>query len=158
MLLTTPFKYVTTIVVHGSTVDETIQVDANMTTDDNTNNDMNETAIEEIIDFNEDANTEPESIAQIVESTPKFCLEKRMSDPVDILRYYQSKILMGKKLDIEDISEGTEGDSNFVVIDRENVLIETAIEEISGFDNLRICLEVQFAGEVCFFSFVKLSF
>ena len=146
---------VTTIVIHGSNVDETTQADAHMTTDDNTNSDINQNNTDDMMttedtDTTKDANAEPESISEIVESVSEYCLGNTILDPVDILRYYQSRILMGRKLDIEDVSELTEGDTNYIVVDRESVL-ENAITEISGLENLRMCLEVQFAGEVCFF-------
>ncbi|CAC5371842.1 unnamed protein product [Mytilus coruscus] len=47
-------------------------------------------------------------IADIVESTSKVCIENQISDLVDILRYYQSKFGIGRKLDIENVAEMAE--------------------------------------------------
>ena len=87
------------------------------------------------------------SVHGIVDETADYCLEHGISDPIEILRYYQQKIVLGRKLDIEDDSEVIEGETNFILIDRNRVL-ESALEEISGITNLRTCLEVQFYGEV----------
>ncbi|XP_078333982.1 uncharacterized protein LOC111123838 isoform X2 [Crassostrea virginica] len=86
------------------------------------------------------------SVYGIVDETADYCLEHGISDPIEILRYYQQKIVLGRKLDIEDDSEVIEGETNFILIDRNRVL-ESALEEISGITNLRTCLEVQFYGE-----------
>ena len=86
------------------------------------------------------------SVHGIVDETADYCLEHGISDPIEILRYYQQKIVLGRKLDIEDDSEVIEGETNFILIDRNQVL-ESALEEISGITNLRTCLEVQFYGE-----------
>ena len=64
-----------------------------------------------------------------------------------MLRYLQSIIITGRNLEIEDTSQMLEGETTFIVVDRNNIL-ETACDEINYFENLRTTLEVQFCDEV----------
>ena len=52
-----------------------------------------------------------------------------------------------RPLEIEDVSQCIEGDTNFVMVDRLN-LLTTAKDEIESLTNLRPTLEIQFYNEV----------
>lgn len=77
----------------------------------------------------------------------KFCQENSIVDPVEILRKIQQEMVTGRPLEIEDVSQYIEGDTNFVMVDRLN-LLTTARDEIESLTNLRPTLEIQFYNEV----------
>jgi hypothetical protein len=86
-----------------------------------------------------------------VETVVAFAIEHLIShnieNPVEMLRYLQSVIVIGRKLDIDSTDDSIEGETNFINVDRQNVL-ETALDEIKTIDNPRLTLEVQFYDEV----------
>ncbi|XP_078322057.1 uncharacterized protein LOC111113450 [Crassostrea virginica] len=55
-------------------------------------------------------------------------------------------MVTGRPLEIEDVSQYIEGDTNFVMVDRLN-LLTTARDEIESLTNLRPTLEIQFYNE-----------
>ena len=77
----------------------------------------------------------------------KFCQENSIVDPVEILRKIQQEMVTGRPLEIKDVSQCIEGDTNFVMVDRLN-LLTTARDEIESLTNLRPTLEIQFYNEV----------
>ena len=77
----------------------------------------------------------------------KFCQENSIVDPVEILRKIQQEMVTGRPLEIEDVSQCIEGDTNFVMVDRLN-LLTTARDEIESLTNLRPTLEIQVYNEV----------
>lgn len=89
----------------------------------------------------------------VIERAIETCLVQNIADPVEILRYVQSKVLTGRQLDIDENSvsdiEHVEGDTNFILVNRNKVL-ETSFEEISEIktEDLRKTLEVLFNGEI----------
>ncbi|XP_061171814.1 uncharacterized protein LOC133181305 [Saccostrea echinata] len=98
----------------------------------------------------EDLSTEdvqPVSIIDTATRAVQYCTAQQIQDPVDILRYLQSVLVIGRKLDIDDPSQPIEGQTNYICVDRSNILT-TAFEEIKAIDDLRFTLEVQFYGEV----------
>ena len=60
-------------------------------------------------------------------------------------------MVKGKPLDIENITESNEGETNYIMVDRSN-LLETDFDEVKAIpsSNLRLTLEVQFYNEVMF--------
>lgn len=85
------------------------------------------------------------SLESAVEECVRICGDA--CNPVEILRCAQKTILQGRTLDVTslDIAIG-DGDTNFVSIDRFNVL-NSAIEELKDIQNPRLTLEVSFYGE-----------
>lgn len=67
----------------------------------------------------------------IVESTVQYCTQNGIFDPTEILRYFQKKIVTGRKLDIVDETNLLEGKTNFILVDR-NRIIESSFEEIKS--------------------------
>lgn len=63
------------------------------------------------------------------------------------MKIAQDKIIKGRKLELESESGTIEGATNFILVDREN-LLETAFVEIKEIVDLRNTLEVQFYEEV----------
>ncbi|CAG2233619.1 unnamed protein product [Mytilus edulis] len=99
-------------------------------------------------DFAEDKS----GIDYIVTNAIEVVFNENITDPVEILRFIQGKIVTGRKLDI-DVSchsgETCEGETNFIMVNREK-LLETALDEIAQTKDkdLRKTLEVQFYHEV----------
>ncbi|VDI18550.1 Hypothetical predicted protein [Mytilus galloprovincialis] len=98
-------------------------------------------------DFAEDKS----GIDYIVTNAIEVVFNENITDPVEILRFIQGKIVTGRKLDI-DVSchsgETCEGETNFIMVNREK-LLETALDEIAQTKDkdLRKTLEVQFYHE-----------
>lgn len=88
-----------------------------------------------------------QSISEVVAACVSICTENNISDPVQILRTIQGQMVQGRKLDLETDGMVIEGDTNFILVDRDN-LVKTAFEEIGAIENLRLTIEVQFYGEV----------
>lgn len=87
------------------------------------------------------------AIKKIVDECAEMCSSNASKDPVDILRLFQKKIVCGRDLELKDDSTTIEGETNFILVDRNDIL-ETAFEDIDSITNLRLTLEVQFLGEV----------
>ncbi|CAC5360331.1 unnamed protein product [Mytilus coruscus] len=85
-------------------------------------------------------------LEEILKYAIRYCNENNMENPVDVLRYIQCILVQGRPLDIEAIDSTIEGETNYVVIDRHNIL-ESSFEEIRALENLRLTLEVQFYEE-----------
>ncbi|KAJ8313279.1 hypothetical protein KUTeg_009168 [Tegillarca granosa] len=83
----------------------------------------------------------------IVQQVIKYCSDENISNPVEILRKLQTELVTGRPLEIEDITSCTDGDTNFILIDRNNVL-STGFDEVRSLDDPRKTLEVQFYGEI----------
>lgn len=75
-----------------------------------------------------------------------FCQTNNVHNPVEVLRCMQKEIVTGRRLELESDSEVLEGETNYINVDRMNIL-ETAFEEIGALENLRLTLEVSFYGE-----------
>ena len=69
-----------------------------------------------------------------------------VNDPTEMLRFLQGKILSGRDLDVSDESSELSGDTNYISVDRDNVL-ETTFSELKDVKDPRITFEVQFYGE-----------
>lgn len=89
----------------------------------------------------------PEDICKLVEQTVLYCNDHGITDPSEILRYYQKVMVTGRPLCITELNQPIEGETNFILVDRLN-LLQTAFDEIKSLKDLRLTLEVQFYGEV----------
>jgi len=69
-----------------------------------------------------------------------------LSDPVEILRFLQKKMVQGRDLDVTSESELHEGDTNYICIDRHDIL-KTTFAELACIENFNITFEVDFMGE-----------
>ena len=68
-------------------------------------------------------------------------------NPVQMLQFLQDSVVVGRALEIVNVSESVEGDVNYILVNRYN-LLETAFDEIQLIENPRLTLQVQFYGEV----------
>ena len=97
-----------------------------------------------------EANSHPgETLDEVVNGTVTFCKENSVASYVEILRCFQQKMVIGRALEVQNVSQAIEGETNFINVDRHN-LMETGFEEIMFLEEYRRTLEVQFYGEVCF--------
>ena len=69
-----------------------------------------------------------------------------ITEPTEMLRYLQKKIVTGRPLDVTESSEIFEGETNYITVDRENIL-KTTFEELKHVTDPRVTFEVQFYGE-----------
>ena len=77
----------------------------------------------------------------------QYCKEQDFNNPVEILKYLQENLVQGRPLEIADASQCIDGETNFIMVDRSN-LLNTATEEIQHLQNKFSTLEVQFYNEV----------
>ena len=88
-----------------------------------------------------------QTLDEAVNATVNYCKENSVLGHVEILRCFQQKVIVGRSLEVENVAQAVEGETNYINVDRNN-LIETAFEEIQFLDEYRKTLEVQFYGEV----------
>ena len=69
-----------------------------------------------------------------------------INDTSEMLRYYQGKVHRGRPLDVVDEYTMLEGETNFITVDRENIL-QTTFEEIKEIEDPAITFEVDFYSE-----------
>ncbi|XP_070569422.1 uncharacterized protein [Ptychodera flava] len=86
------------------------------------------------------------TVNEIVQDTIEFS-RSNSSDPVEVLRYYQKKVVTGRNIDVES-ERGISGDksTNFIIVNRFK-LLETSFDEINAIEDLRKTLEVEFYSE-----------
>lgn len=90
---------------------------------------------------------EEKSVDEAVEETVRYCHTNEIHNPVEILRCFQQKFVSGRALDVSNPDEETEGSTNFIFVDRSN-LLETAFEEVMSLPEYSKTLQVEFYGEV----------
>lgn len=90
------------------------------------------------------------TVDEVVEKTVQYCRKNDISNPVEILRCLQLNMVTGRALEVEFAHEEKAGETNFIMVDRQN-LLQTALDEISCLQDFRKTLEVQFYNEVMFF-------
>ena len=87
------------------------------------------------------------TVDNVVSETINYCQQHNVSTAVEILRCFQSKIVTGRLLEIQFDYEANESETNFIMVDRQN-LLTTALDEIMSLEEYRKTLQVQFYGEV----------
>jgi len=73
-------------------------------------------------------------------------LPESITDPTEMLRYLQKKIVKGRDLEVTDPSQTLEGDTNYITVDRDNIM-ETTFDELKEIEDPSITFTVQFYGE-----------
>ena len=77
----------------------------------------------------------------------EHCQTKDLNNPVEILKYMQTRLVQGRPLEIEDVTQCISRATNFIMVDRSD-LINTGLEEIQHISNKFVALEVQLYNEV----------
>ena len=140
MLQSSNIHVVTTVVQASESADEPIVVEITDEVDStrDENHQMNESNCNSDMGINEK-----------VTVIAKQCVENGISDnAIEILRHLQASLVLGRDWEITSPDQCPEGITNFIMVDRQN-LLTTAFEEIDGLNNKLITLEVQFYNEVC---------
>lgn len=111
-------------------------------------------------DTNADAsNTNAESVFSTSKSQPSlssFDIQSVIKgakgqgsiDPVQVLKFLQKEIVTGQALEVTSCEETIEGETNYITVDRANIL-ETTISELEYITNYRLTFLVDFMGEEC---------
>ena len=73
--------------------------------------------------------------------------DRNMSDPVEILRFLQNNLVKGRLLDIQALDEDISGETNYICVDRCNILGST-FTELQSVQDYAITFEVDFIGEM----------
>ena len=79
----------------------------------------------------EQSNSLQDSFERAISDCIKKCKVEKITDPIEILRCASAHIVQGRPLDISSASETVEGETNFIHLDREDIL-KSAFEEISS--------------------------
>ena len=84
-----------------------------------------------------------------MKTTTTYCQQQEViyTNPVEILRSVQTNMVYGRALDVQDHSIIETGETNFILVNRDD-LFDTAFAEINSLTDLRKTLEVQFYNEV----------
>ena len=82
----------------------------------------------------------------VAENCVKYCKEHGIENPVEILRIAQELIVTGRPLDVRDYTVCLEGETSYILINRDAVL-KTALDEIQFLKEPRVTLEVGFYDE-----------
>ena len=69
-----------------------------------------------------------------------------ITDPTEILKYLQKKVLVSRDLDVSNESSQLSGDTNYILVDRDSIL-KTTFEELKKIADPRVTFEVQLFGE-----------
>ena len=69
-----------------------------------------------------------------------------LSDPVEILRFLQQQLIKGRAMDVPDNSSPPEGETNYITVDRSNIL-KTKFTEFESIADFCKTFEVDFMGE-----------
>lgn len=77
---------------------------------------------------------------------PEGSIPTSITDPTEMLKFLQKKIVKGRALEVTDPSQRLEGETNFITVDRDNIL-ETTFDELKGITDPSITFNVQFYGE-----------
>ncbi len=102
------------------------------------------------VDLTEETSNRHQSlntVEEVVQATVMYC-KANNADNTEILCCFQQHFVRGRALDIVSEAEVNEGETNFIIVDRQN-LIETAFDEIMTIHEYRTTLQVQFYGKVC---------
>ncbi|XP_044181451.1 uncharacterized protein LOC122947060 [Acropora millepora] len=81
------------------------------------------------------------SVDQVVKKTVHYCQTHDVHNPTEILRCFQQNMVTGRDLEVENPLESIEGETNFIMVDRSN-LLQTAFDEINCLQDYRKTLEV----------------
>ena len=82
-----------------------------------------------------------------IEAFVRYCQQIDVTDPVELSRVLQSYIVQGCELEPSEASDLIEGKTNFIYINKMDVL-KSAIDEIKIIKDPRITLEVNLYGEL----------
>ena len=71
-----------------------------------------------------------------------------LADPVEILKFLQNNVVTGRPLEVSSIDSIPEGETNYITVNREDILRST-FDELTYIHNPRNTFQVDFMGEDC---------
>lgn len=86
-------------------------------------------------------------IDSVIDVIVDYCHTSNTFTTKEVVRLLQTRLIRGRSLEVESEDVCPEGATNYILVDRHN-LLETGIEEISGLEDPLLTLDVQFYGEV----------
>ena len=92
--------------------------------------------------------SQPPSSSFDIQSVIKSAKDHGLTDPVEVLKFLQKEIVTGRALEVTSCEETIEGETNYITVDRANIL-ETTISELEYITNYRPTFQVDFMGEEC---------
>ena len=123
----------------------TASVDTSIATDVHLGGTSEAPQVATVVDLTEETSNEHQSlntVEDVVQANVSYC-----KDHIESLRCFQQYFVKGRALDVVGEAQVNEGKTNFIIVDRQN-LIETAFDEILALPEFRKTLEVQFYGKV----------
>ena len=69
-----------------------------------------------------------------------------LTSPAEVLKFLQSEIVTGRPLEVTTSEETVEGPTNYITVDRENIL-NTTFSELEYITDYRVTFQVGFMGE-----------
>ena len=81
-----------------------------------------------------------------IQSVVKGAKDQGLIDPVEVLKFLQKQIVTGRALQVTSCEETIKGETNYITVDRANIL-ETTINELEYITNYRPTFQVDFMGE-----------
>ena len=88
----------------------------------------------------------PDSITDKSDQLVNELHKQGLSDPVEILRFLQKEVIKGRALDVTSEFEAEEGETNYICVDRHD-LLNTSFAELPSIEDFAITFEVDFMGE-----------
>ena len=88
----------------------------------------------------------PDSITDKSDQLVNELHKQGLSDPVEILRFLQKEVIKGRALDVTSEFEAKEGETNYICVDRHD-LLNTSFAELASIEDFAITFEVDFMGE-----------
>lgn len=86
-------------------------------------------------------------VDEIVGKVVVYCSAENISNPVEILRCLQKDVVTGQPVEVTDVTDCSREQTNFILVDRNN-LLSAAFDELRSFEDYCVTLEVQFYDEV----------
>ena len=78
--------------------------------------------------------SQPPSSSFDIQSVIKSAKDHGLTDPVEVLKFLQKEIVTGRALEVTSCEETIEGETNYITVDRANIL-ETTISELEYITN-----------------------
>ena len=122
--------------------DVSVQLSRHMS---DTNADASDTNAESVFSTSK---SQPPLSSFDIQTVIKGAKDQGLIYPVEVLKFLQKQILIGRALEVRSFEETIEGETNYNTVDRANIL-ETTISELEYITNYRLTFQVDFMGEQC---------
>ena len=90
---------------------------------------------------------ESSTCASFADTLVNEMISQNLNDQVEILRFLQKNLVKGRLLDVQDTSDTPEGETNYICVNRHQIL-ESTFSELQAIQDFHITFEVDFIGEL----------